>query len=200
MIVSKNEIKKQLNKDELNKIAHLMVEAFKEHPVLSKVFSNSKSLEILFTCFLKVINNEGDILLKKIDGEIIGVLTFMEPKNGEDINFIRLMKYSFFDTMKFLVVSFRDIRRIINYLNNYSQKEHIQGKNIHLLQAAVLPEFKGKGFMSELFHLADDYYSDYDAVVLETTDQFNVGLYEHLGYNQVQKIKNLMIFKKDMED
>ncbi len=198
MIISNIGIKKKLSNKELMEAAAVFADAFSSHKNIKRIFSKKRSLYYLFLTFLKVINNTGDILIHYIDEEPIGYLTFMEPKNGKDITLPRMLRYGFGSLLMFLSVTIKDLRKVFAYIGDYSDKNEIKGKNIHLMQAAIKPMFKGQGLMSILFKQATEVFEEYDAIVLETSDPNNVGLYKHLGYEVVQKIDELYIFRKDL--
>ncbi len=190
--------KEKLSNKELSEAAAVFTDAFSSHENIQHIFSNKKSLYYLFLTFLKVINKKGDILIQYKGDEPIGYLTFMEPIKGKDITLPRMLRYGLCSILMFLIISIRDIKNISSYLGNYLDKEEIKGKNIHLMQAAIKPNYKGQGLMSKLFHEATEIYKDYDAIVLETSDSTNLGLYKHLGYEVVQQIDKLFIFRKEL--
>lgn len=200
MIISKQGTKEYLTNTEVQTAAHIMAAAFEHHENMKNIFSSRKSLYFLFLVLLKIINREGDIFVEYNGDTPIGYLTFMNDSKEYDISLGKIIKYAFLDAVKFLFVSVKDIKNITKYLSSYSQKERIDGNNIHLMQAAIDPKYKGRGLMTELFKMSSEYYKKYDSIVLETSDSSNVGLYEHLGFEVVQQIDKLYIFRLRLEE
>lgn len=200
MIISKHFKKEAFTIDELKKASITMADAFQTHERMTKIFTKRRSLELLFYAMLYIINKEGDIVVLYDYDKPIGYLTFMKSNNGKEITLWKILKYVPMTALRFLLVSIKDIKKIIGYLNDFSQKEEVEGKNMHLMQAAIDPDYKGKGLMTQLFDLANEHYKNYDHLVLETSDSSNISLYKHLGYEVVQVIDTLHIFKRKLED
>lgn len=186
-----------MNNKEIKLAAKTMASAFSTHENMSKIFTTRQSMYYLFVILIRVINRTGDIFIYEED-EPIGFLTFMEPINGKDLTLPKIIRYAWFQSIIFLIVSLKDIRKIKSYLTDFSKKEEIVGRNMHLMQAGINPAYKGKGHMTELFELANHYYKDYDGIVLETSDASNIGLYKHLGYEIIQVIGKLHIFRREL--
>ena len=200
MIVSKHFKKESLTIQELKQASITMADAFQTHERMTQIFTNKRSLELMFYAMLYIINREGDILVLYDYDKPIGYLTFMKPQHGKEITLWNILKYVPMTALKFFFVSIKDLGRIMNYLSEFSQIKEIEGKNIHLMQAAIDPSYKGQGMMSELFKLATEHYKNYDNITLETSDSSNISLYKHLGYEVVQTIGPLHVFKRKLEE
>lgn len=199
MIIFPNKQQFLFSKKQLNHATTVMAKAFETHPYIGEVFGY-RTLKRMFKLFLKVIQKDGDIFVKEVESKEIGYITFLPSVNGKDILPMSVIKYALWDFLILIVMLVPKLGKVIGYLSRFDKKDMIEGKNIHLMQTGIDPRYKGNGYMSELFELSSSYYQSYDNIILETTDPDNKGLYEHFGFEMIQKIDTLMVFRKKLED
>ena len=148
----------------------------------------------LFRFMTKVINKYGYIYVVYQDKSPVGYITFMDDSKAK-LGFKTVIgSGATFQVIKFwLSLSFKERSKYKKYMKAYNELNQNFDQCIHLYYTGILPDYKGKGIMKKAMSDALDYFKDlhYQGVILETSDQDNIGLYKHLGYRVTQRVKSI---------
>lgn len=199
-----------LSKQQQSLMAKILSEAFQQHDNFVYLIENEekrkKSGYLLFQFMTKVMNKYGYIYVVYNNNVPIGYVTFMDDKKAKlGVRTVLGANALFLAARFWISLSLKERRKYRNYLNSYNKLNHKKTNQIHLYYTGVLDEFRGKGIMKKAMDEALSYFQKnaYNSVCLETSDNSNVGLYKHLGYQITQSIltkderQEIFFFEKD---
>ena len=186
-----------LNKQELKKMVDIMSNAFLEHQNWKeRIPSDKKRLRILSSLFhlmFRVINKHGEIFVVRENNQEVGYITYMDPNDAKQISFDRVIKTGGLGyTLKFIFsLNPKILRSMMRYYKAYNAHLIENSKAIHLYSTAINKEYRGKGLMGKALRSSFQYYfdKDVDEIVLETSDESNIPIYQKLGFKIIEVIK-----------
>ena len=100
------------------------------------------------------------------------------------------MKYGFANFIMYL--SPRSLKHYINYFKTYNAHCYpLREDMIHLYSVGILSEYRSKGIMGEAMRDSFTYFFNkgINRIVLETSDQSNIPIYQKLGFRITEVIK-----------
>mgnify|MGYP003890424317 CR=1 FL=1 len=186
----------KLNKWEQIKMAETLADAFSNHDNFVYLIEDDKkrlkAASLLFQFMTKVMNKYGYIYVVYQEEEPVGYITFMDDqKNKLDVTTV-LKSNALWKTARFwFFISQSERKKYLSYLKTYNEPVHKEENLIHLYYTGVKEAYRGKGLMKQAMSDALSYFHNlgYKGVCLETSDQNNVGLYKHLGYEVTRRVK-----------
>ncbi|MBN2604599.1 MAG: GNAT family N-acetyltransferase [Bacilli bacterium] len=196
-MISKNK-QNMLEEKQLAIMADCMSSAFINHANFKTIISSpkrrKKAMYHLFYMMYKVINQYGYIYEIKEQVEVVGYITFMDASDPHQISVRRV-----FDTkgmkhfIRFLCsLKPREMFMFWRYMKTY-QAYHKQEKHestIHLYSTGIKEQFQGKGLFKSSLRDTVSYFKKmgYQKMILETSDQTNVVLYQSLGFTITEQL------------
>ncbi|GMA08581.1 hypothetical protein GCM10025886_17320 [Tetragenococcus halophilus subsp. flandriensis] len=176
---------------ELEQAMQLFVETFKTETItaLTYNFTKQSTTKLFYEASLlnaKVYLAQGnDIIIAKIDKEIVGVASI--KKEGK-ISFIHLLKIIFPEAFKLLpLLSKIRYKNATALAKSMRLSKPIQEKSITLSTIAVSANYRGKGIGKQFLNEIHQYYKkDFAAVYLYTADKKNKEIYSRAGYKLIE--------------
>ena len=201
----------RLSNTELKEMADVVSDAFMVHDNFKTIIHNEnrrkKAMYNLFLMMYRVINNYGTIFTVYKDSEIAGYITFMDAGDKDQISAKRVIKTNSFRYIIRYLLSLRlkELRMFMHYnkkYNIYHNKEYFD--TIHLYSTGVKSNFKGQGIMSNAIRETFEYFKEkgYKKMILETSDEKNLFLYNKLGFKVDEIVKldysQIYFYSKDL--
>lgn len=195
----------RLSSDELKEMASVMSNAFINHENFVKVIKNPKrrknAMYHLFLMMYKVINLHGYIFSVHSEKDICGYITFMDANDPYQLSVTRVFRTKGLGNFILFLLNLRfsSLKKLIQYNKVYNQY-HLKElpSSIHLYSVGVKDEYKGKGIMSNAIRETFTYFKDlgFNHMILETSDQANLPLYQKLGFeiDEIIKLKYNQIY------
>jgi ribosomal protein S18 acetylase RimI-like enzyme len=189
-----------LNKKEVKEMSEIMSDAFMNHENWRHVIRNEKkrkkTLTNMFYFLNGVINHYGHTVVVQKEHKNVGYITYMENADKTQISLYRIIKSGvLIHTLKFILGL--NLNELIS-MNGFNQTvkrfyslHKLEENGLHLYNTGINPNYKGQGIMKKAFNYADSLFLDmnYNSIFLETSDQTNIGLYEHLGFNMFEELE-----------
>lgn len=150
-------------------------------------------LEIFFRIYIDVFGKYGDIVATSDD---LGALAYIyyEERQGNQTVFIKDAAGAVFKSLDFLkYIKAKQVIKMMKLLNIMSSKwinGQVKGKYIHLDLIVVKEEARGQGKAKQIIgYIINEASKDHLPLTLETQNPDNVALYEHFGFEVVEKIE-----------
>lgn len=198
---------KRLSKSEILTMADIMSDAFLEHQNLAlrirKTQKRKKIMNTLFIVLFSIINKYGFIFEVTRDNKPIAYITYMDPKDKEQISFRRILKVRGlrYGIKLLFLLNPRIIKSMRDYMKLYHSHTIHNENTIHLYSTGIKKEYRGKGIMGiELRNSFEYFFSKgYKHISLETSDERNLVVYQKLGFEMVEILtkKNQSLFFMD---
>ena len=170
----------KLNSSQKEKVKSVLLEAFSEDPVFSRIFINKKELNSFFKLAIEYVNTYGIVLAAD---DITAVSLWMPPYKkflylGNSFRTFSLIKRS----VSFIINSrLSSIFRLLS-LSNFSSKNHPDSPHFYLFAIGVEKKSKGMGLGKKLMYYAFSTFGNNQAYYLENSNFINLGFYNSLGF------------------
>jgi ribosomal protein S18 acetylase RimI-like enzyme len=181
----------RLTKSNLTKGVEILVNAFWDDPLNLYFIPEGENRRKLFSEYLQF-----RLRFAIIYGEVYSTSTDFEgiaawfPPGKSDMTYFQLIRAGGLKLVRLLGTN------TISKMNRVSshavrlRKQYLPGPHWHLFPLAVDPKYQGKGYASALMRpMLDRIQSEGLPCFLETTDEKNVSLYEHFGFEVIFKEK-----------
>ena len=187
---------KKLNSHELKTMADVMSDAFKNHEnfvhLIPKSNQRKKATNNLFMMLFKVANEYGTIFKVIVESEVVGYISYMDDSK-ESVNLKTVIKTRGLGSfLKFIYYTRFNIFKYIKYMKLYSKKPKPKKGSIHLYTTGIKGVYRGQGIMKKAFLESFDYFRKigYSIIILETSDQSNIKVYEKIGFKITKTIES----------
>lgn len=199
----------KLSKSEVLNMADIMSDAFLLHrnwtKRIPKERKRKKLINNLFITMFNVINEYGYIFEVAKENQKIGYITYMDTSDKEQISFRRILKTrSMKYVLRFICTLTPSIlKSMIDYIKIYNSHVINKDKTIHLYSTGILKIYRGRGIMGKGLRNSFEYFfnNGYNKVVLETSDENNIAIYQKLGFKIIEVIskKNQTMYFLELE-
>jgi len=186
----------KLNKKELIMMSDIMSDAFLFHNNWVDRIPNDKKrkklMNNLFVIMFGVINQYGYVFEVTQNGNKVGYITYMDPKDKEQISFKRILKTK---TIKYVLrflfhLTPKILKNMLDYMKVYKSHVNQLEKVIHLYSTGILKEYRGLGIMGKALRESFEYFynNGFNKISLETSDKDNIAIYQKLGFEITEVI------------
>jgi ribosomal protein S18 acetylase RimI-like enzyme len=179
----------KLNKSHIKSAAEVLVEAFRNYPILQHFFPDERERQEIASYFFQVTLNYGihncEAYATSPDMEGVAVWVHSDKLPMTFWRALRSVPLSVI--LGFVRKGAGRMKRSSDYID--ARHEHLApDKHWYLQVIGVNPQFQGKGYAGKLIRpMLARIDREYVPCYLETLDERNVRIYEHFGFEMIEK-------------